>query len=320
MFRFVLTSLVGMLFLANSVFANILPATSPEEQYQFALELALQDDLANAEQAFEEFTRVNKGHSRESDSIFWLGRVQFMGGKFKKAAITLSGFNSAYPNDVRVVMTSIMIADAVSRFALPRQACEIYSSLSKFLGDATSSEFIELLLELRDAANCDGDHSVEKPPMTASSRFTDANDTTICSIALFHDGELRQDSNPYVQEAKRRGLKCAQLLKYETTIWLVALGKKMKLLREARQKDSDSELRVFLNLLCKELPIYREGDERPYKCYGNTLIFPEYLEGEFPGKSQGQFEYEYKIFDPYAFHAKGADPENFGISTIEIVL
>ena len=104
---------------------EVLPAVSPEEPYRFALGRALQNDLETAELAFGEFRTFNKGHAREADSIFWLGRVQFMRGEYEKAAMTFSEFNSAYPGDARLVDTTMLIAESVSHFSAATQACEL---------------------------------------------------------------------------------------------------------------------------------------------------------------------------------------------------
>ena len=132
---------------------EVLPAVSPEEQYRFALGRALQNDLETAELAFSEFRTFNKGHAREADSIFWLGRVQFMSGEFEKAAMTFSEFNSAYPGDARLVDTTMWIAESVSHFAPPEQACEIYASLPQLV-DAPPDTFLAQLSKLSDDANC----------------------------------------------------------------------------------------------------------------------------------------------------------------------
>jgi TolA-binding protein len=131
----------------------ILPAVSPEEQYRFALGRALQNDLETAELAFNEFQIFNKGHAREADSIYWLGRVQFMRGEFEKAAMTFSEFNSAYPGEARIVDTTMWIAESVSHFAPPEQACEIYASLPQLV-DTPTDAFLLQLSKLSDDANC----------------------------------------------------------------------------------------------------------------------------------------------------------------------
>ncbi|MDB2513141.1 hypothetical protein N9Y31_01375 [Alphaproteobacteria bacterium] len=132
---------------------EVLPAVSPEEQYRFALGRALQNDLETAELAFAEFRTFNKGHARQADSIFWLGRVQFMRDEFEKAAMTFSEFNSAYPGDARLVDTTMWIAESVSHFAPPEQACEIYASLPQLI-DTPPDTFLAQLSKLSDDANC----------------------------------------------------------------------------------------------------------------------------------------------------------------------
>ena len=134
---------------------KVLPVVSPEEQYRFALGRALQNDLETAEQAFSEFRVFNVGHERQADATFWLGRVQFMRGEYEKAAMTFSEFNSVYPRDARLVDTTMWIAESVSHFAPPEQACEIYASLPKLL-DTPPESFVTQLAALSAAAECGG--------------------------------------------------------------------------------------------------------------------------------------------------------------------
>lgn len=134
---------------------QILPDANPAEQYKFALGKALQNDLETAEKAFAEFRFFNKGHEREPDAAFWLGRVQFMRGSYEKAAMTFSAFNSDYPNDARLVDTTMWIAESVSHFAPRDQACDIYSSLPSLL-ESPPASFTTRLAQLSTASNCGG--------------------------------------------------------------------------------------------------------------------------------------------------------------------
>lgn len=134
---------------------QVLPDLSPEEQYRFALGRALQNDLETAERAFDEFRKFNAGHQREADASFWLGRVQFMRGQYEKAAMTFSEFNSVYPDDARLVDTTMWIAESVSHFAPKEQACAIYASLPQLL-DTPPESFYTRLEALSKAANCGG--------------------------------------------------------------------------------------------------------------------------------------------------------------------
>lgn len=134
---------------------EILPDTSAEEQYNFALQRAMQNDLETAEAAFAEFRQFNAGHPREADSLFWLGRIQFLRGEFEQAALTFSEFSRAYPEDARLNDTTIWVAESVSRFAPPDQACDIYRQLPSVVPEP-SQRLTERLAALSEAANCGG--------------------------------------------------------------------------------------------------------------------------------------------------------------------
>ena len=85
----------------------------------------MQNELESAEEAVTEFIKVNRGHKRVADATFWLGCVQFMRGKYEKAAITVSGFNTKYIDDPRLVETTAWIVEPVSHFAPREQACKL---------------------------------------------------------------------------------------------------------------------------------------------------------------------------------------------------
>ena len=132
---------------------TILPDASTEDQFRFALTRALQNDLETAEKAFVEFSDLYPDHARSSDALFWLGRVQFIQGQFEKSATTFSKFNALYSTDPRLPDTTLWIAESVSKFAAPAQACDIYDNLGKFL-DQPPENFVARLKELSDGANC----------------------------------------------------------------------------------------------------------------------------------------------------------------------
>ena len=132
---------------------SILPDASSEDQFRFALTRALQNDLETAEKAFIEFSELHPEHERSADALFWLGRVQFIQGEFEKSATTFSKFNALYSADPRLPDTTLWIAESVSKFAAPEQACDIYDNLGKFL-DQPPESFVARLKELSDGANC----------------------------------------------------------------------------------------------------------------------------------------------------------------------
>ena len=174
MTRVLLTFLVGLVVSLGALvsggsgvaWAGVLPDVSPEEQYRFALGRALQNDMETAEAALDEFRKFNKSHERFTDAIYWLGRVQFIRGKYKKSAVTLAEFNSAVSeNHALLLKSTSLLADAVSEFAPAVQACAVYLRLPeirKFYADKrirvdvddteTFAERIDYLLA-RDSCN-----------------------------------------------------------------------------------------------------------------------------------------------------------------------
>ena len=123
---------------------RVLPDANPEDQYQFALGKALQNDLETAEAAFEEFTRYHENHERTADAHFWLGRVQFKRGAYEKSVMTFSNFQTQWPNDARVEKTTLWIGEAVSNFAPKEDVCDLLTSLPSFVPNPTENFFVRL--------------------------------------------------------------------------------------------------------------------------------------------------------------------------------
>ena len=133
---------------------EILPQGNPEEQYSFALGKAMQNELETAEAAFAEFRALNPGDEREADALFWLGRIQYLRKEYERAAITFSEFSRIYPDDARIGDTTLLIAESVSKFAPPEQACAIYRELPNLVA-APTDQFTAKLAALSEAASCD---------------------------------------------------------------------------------------------------------------------------------------------------------------------
>ena len=132
---------------------SILPDASPDEQFQFALGKALQNDLANAEIALNEFVGLNAEHERAHDAMFWLGRVQFMKGSYEQAAMTFTEFNTTWPTDSRREKTTLWIAESISYFAPSNEVCDLLTSLPNLIEDPTDNFFVRLD-KLKQKSSC----------------------------------------------------------------------------------------------------------------------------------------------------------------------
>ena len=72
---------------------NILPQGSPDEQFKFALELALKRKFRDAEIALKEFMEINPTSEKIQDAHYWYGAVLFKQEKFEDSAMSDLDFN-----------------------------------------------------------------------------------------------------------------------------------------------------------------------------------------------------------------------------------
>ena len=130
-----------------------LPEGTIEDQYNFAVKLALAKKLDEAAQAFEMISKTYPDEPRAADSLFFLGRVQYMQKQFELAAYSFSEFNMNYPNDSRLVDSTLFLAKSVGEFAEPEQACPIFESLPELLEEKPQNFLNEMQL-LSDKKEC----------------------------------------------------------------------------------------------------------------------------------------------------------------------
>ena len=132
---------------------NLLTKSSPEENYNIALDYAVDLDFVNAEKAFKEFLDIHKDSKQIADAQYWLGRVYFAQGKFEEAAIALAEFNSVFPNDSRFQETTLLIAESASNFAPQNQLCDILKQSLEFMVNP-SEKFIKRINDLKNENKC----------------------------------------------------------------------------------------------------------------------------------------------------------------------
>ena len=130
-----------------------LPEGTIENQYQFAVKLAMAKKLDEAAKAFKAISATYPDEPRAADSLFFLGRVHYTQEEFELAAYSFSEFNMSYPNDSRLVDSTLFLAKSVGEFAPPEQACKIFRSLPGVLKENPKSFMDELQL-LLDKKQC----------------------------------------------------------------------------------------------------------------------------------------------------------------------
>jgi len=137
----------------NAIDNKILNKTNPEENYNIALDFAVDLDFVNAEKAFKEFLIVHKDSNKVADAQYWLGRVYFAQSKFEEAAITFAEFNSVFPNDARFQETTLLIAESAVNFAPKNQLCDILKQSLEFMINP-SEKFTNRINVLKNENQC----------------------------------------------------------------------------------------------------------------------------------------------------------------------
>ena len=137
----------------NPIDNKILNKTNPEENYNVALDFAVDLDFVNAEKAFKEFLIVHKDSNKVADAQYWLGRVYFAQSKFEEAAITFAEFNSVFPNDARFQETTLLIAESAVNFAPKNQLCDILKQSLEFMINP-SEKFTNRINVLKNENQC----------------------------------------------------------------------------------------------------------------------------------------------------------------------
>ena len=135
---------------------NLLTKSSPEENFNIALDYAVALDFINAEKAFKEFLIIHKDSEKVADAQYWLGRAHFAQAKFEEAAIALAEFNSVFPNDSRFQETTLLIAESAANFAPQNQLCDILKQSLEFMINP-SEKFITRINILKNENKCNNE-------------------------------------------------------------------------------------------------------------------------------------------------------------------
>ena len=139
---------------SDIIVKSILPDTTPEQQFKFSLELALNRKYDEAELALKEFMMIHPTHEKNKDAHYWYGGVLFKQKKYEDSAFSDIDFNDKYPEDPRAVDTTLRIAQAMSYVAPPEQACTVFENSLNFIVDPPE-RFIRKINELKADKACD---------------------------------------------------------------------------------------------------------------------------------------------------------------------
>ena len=135
---------------------KLLTKSSPEDNFNIALDYAVALDFINAEKALKEFLIIHKDSEKVADAQYWLGRAYFAQAKFEEAAIALAEFNSVFPNDSRFQETTLLIAESAANFAPQNKLCDILKQSLEFMINP-SEKFITRINILKNENKCNNE-------------------------------------------------------------------------------------------------------------------------------------------------------------------
>ena len=123
---------------------SMLPDGTPKERYDFALGLLREgllrpQDLARAEQAFEEFLTAHADHDLAGNARYWLGESFYVRGDYNQAAAVFVEGYKASPAGIKAPDNLLKLGMSLSRLSRGDEACATFQELNQSFPDMGDS-------------------------------------------------------------------------------------------------------------------------------------------------------------------------------------
>ena len=126
--RFLGIIILGLLW-CNVGFTKILPDTSPEEQYKFAVSFLKIGDYDTAEFALKEFIEINTDHELAGSAQYWYGETFRVRQLYQEAAIAYLDGYQYYPKSPKAPMNLLKLGVMLVWIGEWNQGCEMISGV-----------------------------------------------------------------------------------------------------------------------------------------------------------------------------------------------
>jgi tol-pal system protein YbgF len=113
---------------------------SAEEQYAAAYRLIEQRQLAQAEQAFQQFLRGNGRHRLADNARYWLAETHYARRQFDQAAVAFAEAYQAAPKGEKAADNLLKLGLSLSQMRRKDDACNTFTALSKEFPNLPSSQ------------------------------------------------------------------------------------------------------------------------------------------------------------------------------------
>lgn len=109
---------------------SVLPAGTPQKQYDYALSLMLkQQDFAKAETALKTFIEQNPKDKLTGNAYYWLGETYYVRKSYQDAAFSFAEGFQTFPKNNKAPDSLLKLGMSLERLEKRKEACTAYSRL-----------------------------------------------------------------------------------------------------------------------------------------------------------------------------------------------
>lgn len=116
--------------------APVLPAGTPEEQYDHARSLLIQRDYEAAEKALTAFIAAHPDDELIENARYWLGETHYVRSDFTNAAVVFAEGFQKFPNGSKAPDSLLKLGLSLANLGETEQACKVFGELAKKFPDA----------------------------------------------------------------------------------------------------------------------------------------------------------------------------------------
>ena len=131
---------VGTIVTENtSKIENILPDTTPEEQYKFAISFIKVGDYETAEFALREFVDINSGHQLAGNAQYWYGETFRVRQLYQDAASAYLDGYQKYPKSTKAPVNLLKLGVMLVQIGEKEQGCSMIIGIKDQYPEASQS-------------------------------------------------------------------------------------------------------------------------------------------------------------------------------------
>ena len=118
---------------------NILPDTTPEEQYKFAISFIKVGDYETAEFALREFVDINSGHQLAGNAQYWYGETFRVRQLYQDAASAYLDGYQKYPKSTKAPVNLLKLGVMLVQIGEKEQGCSMIIGIKDQYPEANQS-------------------------------------------------------------------------------------------------------------------------------------------------------------------------------------